>query len=54
LIADRGVLSAYLTGRTFSEFNRWLFVEHSQIGWNVIADASLDFHAQTLEPPWPP
>jgi hypothetical protein len=52
-IAERGTLSAYLTGRTFSEFDRWLFVERAGAGWSVVADAPLDFHAQTLEPPWP-
>jgi hypothetical protein len=52
-IADRGTLSAYLTGRTFSEFNRWLFVAASGYDWSVAADAPLDFHAQSAEPPWP-
>jgi hypothetical protein len=52
-IVERGTLSSYLIGRTFSEFDRWLFVERSGVGWSVVADAPLDFHAQTLEPPWP-
>ncbi len=53
LIGSRGALRAYLIGRTFSEFTTWVFVEETSSGWQVVGTAPLDFHAPTLDIPWP-
>lgn len=44
---------AYLIGRTFSEFSRWVFVEHTPDGWRDAGAAELDFFVERLQPPWP-
>jgi len=53
LIGSRGAMRAYLIGRTFSEFSTWVFVEETPAGWQVVGTAPLDFHAPTLNIPWP-
>ena len=52
-VAQRGSLRAYLTGRTFSEFSLWVFVERTRAGWLPAGSAPLDFAAPDLEIPWP-
>jgi hypothetical protein len=53
-IAERGPLSAYLIGRTFSEYTTWVFVERATLGWWVRSTIPLDFFAVQMEIPWPP
>lgn len=53
LIDTRGSMRAYLTGRTFSEFSQWLFVEQTAGGWRTAGTAPLDFHTTSIEIPWP-
>lgn len=53
LVEERGGVRAYLAGRTFSEFDRWLFVAQDSAGWTVIADAPLNPSADTMSIPWP-
>lgn len=53
LVEERGAQRAYLTGRTFSEFNTWVFVEQTPSGWRFAGDAPLDFFATSIEIPWP-
>ncbi len=53
LVETRGDQRAYLTGRTFSEFSTWVFVEESAAGWRVAGTAALDFFAESLVIPWP-
>lgn len=50
---ERGV-QAFLVGRTFSEFNRWVFVAQSSGGeWRVIAEKQLDLESDSPVIPWP-
>lgn len=53
LVAEHGGVIAYLVGRTFSEFSRWVFVaaEGAQ-SWRVAGSVPLDFFGP-VEPPWP-
>jgi hypothetical protein len=53
LIGERNGLRAYLTGRTFSEFSTWIFVEQTATGWQPAGSAPLDFFATSIEIPWP-
>ncbi len=53
LVDERDGIRAYLTGRTFSEFSTWVFVEQTAAGWQVAGTAPLDFFSQSLEIPWP-
>lgn len=53
MIAERAGMRAYLAGRTFSEFDTWLFVEPSPDGWRVTAAAPLDFFDTSGAIPWP-
>lgn len=53
LVAERDSERAYLTGRTFSEFDTWVFVQQTPAGWNVAATAPLDFFDTTGTIPWP-
>lgn len=53
LIETRGDVRAYLTGRTFSEFSQWVFIQQDSTGWRVVTTAPLDFHAASLDIPWP-
>jgi hypothetical protein len=53
LVEERGNVQAYLVGRTFSEFSRWTFVVRTDRGWQTVAEAPLNFHATSIEIPWP-
>ncbi len=53
LIDTRGDVRAYITGRTFSEFSEWVFVQQDSTGWRTLATAPLDFHAVSMDIPWP-
>ncbi|MGI8550642.1 MAG: hypothetical protein ACR2PL_07605 [Dehalococcoidia bacterium] len=44
---------SYLTGRTFSEFDQWVFVEQTAAGWQLAGTAPLDLEATSLVIPWP-
>lgn len=50
--AQEGV-RAYMTGRTFSEFDTWLFADETAGVWTIVASAPLDFHDMTGTIPWP-
>lgn len=50
--AQAGV-RAYMVGRTFSEFDTWLFADQAAGGWTVVASVPLDFHDMTGMIPWP-
>ncbi len=52
-VAERAGVRAYVIGRTFSEFDRWVFVAESDGGWAVAGQAPLDFTSTSIEPPWP-
>lgn len=52
-VEARATLHAYLTGRTFSEFSTWVFVESTASGWRPVGIAPLDFFATELTIPWP-
>jgi hypothetical protein len=53
-VAEQDGTHAYLTGRTFSEFDTWLFVARGEGGvWQVVARQPLDFHSLSLSVPWP-
>ena len=52
LVAENDGARAYLTGRTFSEFSRWVFVAPMDGGWTVTGTAALDFFGAPT-PPWP-
>ncbi len=51
-VGERGEVRAYLTGRTFSEFSRWVFVMRTEGGWQPAGSVVLDFFAQP-DIPWP-
>lgn len=53
LVAERDGQRAYLAGRTFSEFNRWIFVARDGGEWLVQYEEPLDFTAPSIEVPWP-
>ncbi len=52
LIIEKDGARAYLAGRTFSEFSRWIFVTPVGDAWRVAGVAQLDFFGPP-EPPWP-
>lgn len=52
-VDERGDVRAYLIGRTFSEFNTWVFVGAESGGYAVIASEALDFHDMSMTVPWP-
>jgi hypothetical protein len=52
LVAERNGVRAYLAGRCFSEFSRWVFVASEDGGWRTVGVAVLDFFGPP-EPPWP-
>ncbi len=52
-VEEQGGIRAYLLGRTFSEFERWLFVAAVASGWTVIGSTPLDFYAVPMRIPWP-
>jgi len=49
----RDHMTAYLVGRTFSEFSTWVFVQGDSAGWSVAGSAPLDFHDLSMTIPWP-
>ncbi len=53
LVEEQGGARAYLIGRTFSEFNTWVFVQQNTAGWRLNGAAPLDFHSTNIEIPWP-
>jgi len=53
VVAERSDVRAYLIGRTFSEFSRWVFVRRGRDGWRAAGTAPLDFFAPSPEIPWP-
>lgn len=53
LVDERAGVRAYLVGRTFSEFSRWMFVAPTEDGgWESAGEAPLDFQGGP-RPPWP-
>jgi hypothetical protein len=52
-VSERGTMRAYLTGRAFSEFSAWVFVEQTGGGWRLVSTAPLDSSAMTMSVPWP-
>ena len=53
LVAEQPGRRAYLVGRTFSEFSRWIFIAQQQDGWRVIGTTPLDFSDRSGLVPWP-
>lgn len=53
LVDERGGVRAYLVGRTFSEFNTWLFVARSGDGWQTVGEVPLRFESESIDIPWP-
>lgn len=53
MVEERGAMRAYLVGRTFSEFNSWVFLAQSHSDWLVMAQTPLDFENDSPEIPWP-
>ena len=53
LVSDRNSVTAYLTGRTFSEFDTWLFVSQSNGSWCTVAAVPLDDKLMDTSIPWP-
>lgn len=47
----QGGVYAFETGMTFSEYTRWIFVQQTGSGWQVIANVPLDDSSATI--PWP-
>ncbi len=52
-VGEQNGTRAYLAGRTFSEFSRWLFVAPDAGQWRVVSEAQLRFDATSPEIPWP-
>jgi hypothetical protein len=52
-VAQRGSQQAYLVGRTFSEFNAWVFVLQAADGWRTLGTAPFDATAAPANIPWP-
>jgi hypothetical protein len=52
-VAQQGNLRAYLTGRTFSEFMEWVFVEQGAAGWYPLGTLPFDDAASSTTIPWP-
>jgi hypothetical protein len=53
LIEEQGGRRAYLVGRTFSEFDRWVFVQETRNGWQLVREAPLDIVDDNGDIPWP-
>jgi hypothetical protein len=53
LAGEQGTTRAYMVGRTFSEFSRWLFVEQTPSGWRLSGELPLSLETDTGEIPWP-
>jgi hypothetical protein len=52
-VAERAGVRAYLTGRTFSEFDQWVFVQQAPDGWRPAGTAPQGFFASPQDIPWP-
>jgi hypothetical protein len=52
-IGQRAVLRAYLAGRTFSEFDTWVFVKQTASGWVPVGIRPADETASPGTAPWP-
>ena len=53
LVGERGSLRAYLLGRTFSEFDTWVFLKDDGSRWTVLVRVPLDAEDLTMTIPWP-
>jgi hypothetical protein len=53
LVETSGQVSAYMTGRAFSEFTSWVFVAETSSGWCTLATTPLDGSTMTSSIPWP-
>ncbi|HTE86770.1 MAG TPA: hypothetical protein VK821_18805 [Dehalococcoidia bacterium] len=54
LVAQQGNQRAYMVGRTFAEFDEWIFVQQSPAGWNPLITVPLQDSASGPTVPWPP
>jgi hypothetical protein len=52
-VDQRGSFRAYLAGRTFSEFNDWVFVQQTTGGWVPVGTQPFDESASPGVVPWP-
>lgn len=52
-VAARGDEQAYLLGRTFSEYNTWLFIEKTPDGWRFLRTEALTILDSASDIPWP-
>jgi hypothetical protein len=52
-VAQQGTVQAYLTGRTFSEFRDWVFVEQTPDGWQLLGTAPYEDAVTPPVIPWP-
>jgi hypothetical protein len=52
-VAACGDLRAYLLGRTFSEYNTWLFIVQAHDGWHFDRTEPLGLTDSLTNVPWP-
>jgi hypothetical protein len=52
-VAEQSSVYAFETGRTFSEFNQWVFVTQQGDEWQVIMRAPLSDSVSGASIPWP-
>lgn len=52
-VAACGDVRAYLLGRTFSEYNTWLFIVQAHDGWHFARTESLALTGSLTDVPWP-
>ena len=52
-IGQRAATRAYLAGRTFSEFDTWVFVRQTASGWVPAGMRPADDMASPANVPWP-
>lgn len=52
-VARQGNVEAYLTGKVFSEFRQWVFLQRADDGWHLLGTAPYDDSASTPAIPWP-
>ncbi len=52
-VAACGSARAYLLGRTFSEYNTWLFIVRAPDGWHFARTESLPLTGSLADVPWP-
>jgi hypothetical protein len=53
LVAQQGDRRAYVVGRTFAEFDEWMFVDQTPTGWLPVTVVPFDDSANALVVPWP-